>query len=199
MSTAVNPVAESTPSSLFFLDPQTPATIASAFSQTPATSVYSPTDVDDPLTPECKPLEKLNSFLESRDISPVRYPMKTQWEEASERIKRRNTRKAKQAVDAVLDELAPNQSDQLWQALVSSKSLGQHPFSDDEERADEVLMQALAECYRNANNGQTRRQILSIMADKASYKALQRWIPNLTRYRFSEARKHILEIGRAHV
>ena len=70
MSTTVNPVAESTPSSLFLLDPRTPATSAffqtpatSAFSQTPAASVYSPTDVDDPL-PECKPLEKPNSFLE---------------------------------------------------------------------------------------------------------------------------------------
>ena len=122
--------------------------------------------------------------------------MKTQWEEASERTKRRHTRKAKQAVDAVLDEVAPNQSDQLWQSLVTSKSMGQHPSSDDEERADEVLMQALAECYKNANNWQTRRQILSIMADKVSYKALQKWIPNLTRYRFSEARKHILVEGR---
>ena len=194
MSATVSPVAESTPSSLFHLDPQTSAT--SVFSQTPGTSVYSPTDVDDPLTQEWKPLEKLNSFLESRDISPVRHPMKTQWEEASERTKRRHTRKAKQAVDAVLEEVAPNQSDQLWQSLATSKSLGQHPFSDDEERADEVLMQALAECYRNANNWQTRRQILSIMADKVSYKALQRWIPILTRYRFSGARKHILVEGR---
>ena len=195
MSTSGSSVAESTPSSLFLFDPQTPAT--SVFSQTPATSVYSPTDEDDPLTPEWKPLEKLNSFLESRDISPVRHPMKTQWEEASERTKRRHTRKAKQAVDAVLDEVAPNQSDQLWQSLATSKSLGQHPFStDDEERTDEVLMQALAECIRNANNWQTRRQILSIMADKVSYKALQKWIPNLTRYRFSEARKHILVKGR---
>ena len=195
MSTSGSSVAESTPSSLFLFDSQTPAT--SVFSQTPATSVYSPTDEDDPLTPEWKPLEKLNSFLESRDISPVRHPMKTQWEEASERTKRRHTRKAKQAVDAVLDEVAPNQSDQLWQSLVTSKSLGQHPLStDDEERTDEVLMQALAECYRNANNWQTRRQILSIMADKVSYKAVQKWIPNLTRYRFSEARKHILVEGR---
>ena len=30
--------------------------------------------------------------------------MKTQWEQASDRTKRRHTRKAKQAVDAVLDE-----------------------------------------------------------------------------------------------
>ena len=63
MSTSVSPVAESTPLPLFLIDPQTPAT-----------SVYSPTDVDDPLTSEWKPLEKLNSFLESRDISPVRHP-----------------------------------------------------------------------------------------------------------------------------
>ena len=96
----------------------------------------------------------------------------------------------------MLDEVAPNQSDQLWQSLVTSKSFGQHPFNDDEEREDEVLMQALAECYRNANNWQTRRQILSIMADKVSYKALHKWIPNLTRYRLSEARKHILVEGR---
>ena len=80
--------------------------------------------------------------------------------------------------------------------MVTSKSFGQHPFNDDEEREDEVLIQALAECYRNANNWQTRRQILSIMADKVSYKALHKWIPNLTRYRLSEARKHILVEGR---
>ena len=34
-------------------------------------------------------------------------------------------------------------------------------------------MEALAECYRNANNWQTRRQILSIMADKVSFKTLK--------------------------
>lgn len=126
----------------------------------------------------------------------MRYPMKTQWDEASERTRRRHTRKAKQAVDAVLDEVAPNQSVQLWQSLVSSKSLEQHPFGESAAGIDEVLMEALAECYRNANNWQTRRQILSIMSDKVTYKALQKWIPNLTRYRFSEARKHILVEGR---
>ena len=75
-----------------------------SYAWTPATSVYSPTDVDNPLTPEWKALDELNAFLESRDISPARHPMKTQWEEASDRTKRRHTRKAKQAVDAVLDE-----------------------------------------------------------------------------------------------
>ena len=75
-----------------------------SYAWTPATSVYSPTDVDNPLTPEWNALDELNAFLESRDISPARHPMKTQSEEASDRTKRRHTRKAKQAVDAVLDE-----------------------------------------------------------------------------------------------
>ena len=35
------------------------------------------TDTDDSLVPSGQPLEQLNTFLQSRDISPVRYPMKT--------------------------------------------------------------------------------------------------------------------------
>ena len=109
----------------------------------------------------------------------MRYPTKIQWEDASERTRRRHIRKANQVVDAVLEEVAPNQSDQLWKSLVTSKSLDQHPVNDNDERVDEVLMKALAECYRNASNWRTRRQILSIMADKVAYKALKKWIPTL--------------------
>ena len=127
----------------------------------------------------------------------MRYPIKIQWEDASERTRRRHIRKANQVVDAVLDEVAPNQSDQLWKSFAASKSLDQHPVNDNNERIDEVLMEALAECYRNASNWQTSRQILSIMADKVSYKVLKKWIPNLTRYRLSVARKHILIEGRS--
>ena len=126
----------------------------------------------------------------------MRYPLKTQWEEASERTRRRHQRKAKEAVVAVLEEVAPNQCQQLWQSLVASKSLESHLSSDNDDDIDEVFMEALAECYRNADNWQTRRQLLSIMADKVSHKTLQRWIPDLTRYRFSTARKHVLVQGR---
>ena len=35
------------------------------------------TDTDDSLVPSGQPLEQLNTFLQSRGISPVRYPMKT--------------------------------------------------------------------------------------------------------------------------
>ena len=68
-------------------------------------------------------LEKMNDFLRSKDISPVRYPLKIPWEEASERARRRHIRKTQKAVEAVLEEVAPNQSSQLWQSIVESKPL----------------------------------------------------------------------------
>ncbi|KXJ08857.1 hypothetical protein AC249_AIPGENE14738 [Exaiptasia diaphana] len=45
----------------------------------------------------------------------------------------------------------------------------------------------------------TRRQILSILADKVGFKDLKMWIPQLTRYRFNIARQHILLHGRGSV
>ena len=98
----VSQVAESTPSSFPYLE-----------LQTPATSIYPPNEANEHVTQECKPLAMLKTFLETRDTSPVRFLLTTQWEEASERTRLRHLRKANQAVNAVLEEVAPNQSGQL--------------------------------------------------------------------------------------
>ena len=72
------PIAQSTPAADFSIDLQTPSQSSYVLSETQDSDI-----------PTSKPLEKLNAFLESRDVSPVRYPLKTQWEEASERTRRR--------------------------------------------------------------------------------------------------------------
>ena len=59
------------------------------------------------------PLEKMNQFLESKDVSPVRYPVSVPWSEASNRTRRGHVRKARQAVGAVLEEIAAQQSAHL--------------------------------------------------------------------------------------
>lgn len=76
----------------------------------------------------------------------------------------------------------------LLSSLVKSKL--------EESTIDSSLMECLTECYNNATHWGTRRQILSIMADKLTFKDLQRWIPNLSRYRFNIARHHLLLHGR---
>ena len=50
------------------------------------------------------------------------------------------------------------------------------------------VLEALAESYLNAQHWSTRRQILSLMADKRSLNELRKFIPIITRYRYNIAR-----------
>ena len=50
--------------------------------------------------------------------------------------------------------------------------------SSGTEDVDLALLESLVECYNNATQWHTRRQILSIMVDKVSFNSLQRLIPN---------------------
>ena len=153
----------------------------SEISFTPITSPILESSLYEPSFAEEKtvtPREKLNKFLFSRDISPIRHSLETPWAEASERTKRLYTRK----------EIVPGETETLLSSLVKSEL--------DESAIDSSLMECLAECYNNADHWSSRRQILSIMADKVNFKDLQRWIPNLSRYRFNIARHHLLLHGR---
>ena len=132
-----------------------------------------------------EPIDHLTSFLRSRDVSPIRYTLKTPWNDASGRTRRLHERKAKQAVSAVLGEIAPNDPDLLWESIMNET--GNHTCSSG---LDKELMYTLANCYKNANEWDSRRQILSIMADKVSLATIQQWIPGMRSYRSKVARKH---------
>ena len=188
-------MAQSTPASVYF----------GSKVHTPGGSFYLPSGSSLDVTPDSRstrcddstPLTKLNEFLDSRDVSPVRHTLTVPWDEASERTRRRHLHKAQQAVGAVLEDVAPKQSEKLWYSLVPSLN---QQFSTDNESEDKdmdnVPMNALTECYSNASAWDTRRQILSIMADKVTFQTLKKWIPDLTRYRFGIARKHTMLHGR---
>ena len=141
-------------------------------------------------------LTKLNEFLSSRDVSPVRHTVTVPWDEASERTRRRHLRKTQQAVSDVLEEVAPKQSEKLWYSVVPSLTQKFSVDSESEDKdVDNVLMNAPTGCYSNASAWDNRRQILSIMADKVTFQTLKKWIPDLTRYRFSTERKHTMLHG----
>lgn len=149
--------------------------------------------------PQNRPIDALNTYLVSRDVSPIRSQLQTSWEEASGRTKRYYTRKAKQGVAAVVQDITPHETGPLFRALCSSDELRRQLSSDedsDEDTVDVTLMVALSECYQAASRWETRRQILSIMADKVRYSKLLRYIPGLTKYRFTEAKRHCLAYGR---
>ena len=64
-------------------------------------------------------------------------------------------RKARQAVGAVLEEVAPHQSGKLYKTPTTYRFLEQEDSSSSEEDADvdvdKVLMSALVDCYNNSS------------------------------------------------
>lgn len=139
--------------------------------------------------------QRLNHFLQAREISPVRHQLSVPWNAAKSRTKRRYLRKAEQCVSAVTDALAPDDSDNLWGELCEHR-LKRRTVAGKSGK-DLELLEAFAESYCHAHHWSTRRQILSILADKLSFKELQELIPSVTNYRYKIARHHILLHGRA--
>ena len=185
------------------LSPKTPqgqTTTATPFRTPPSTrftSFATPQDSDLSFTTQLEvsaqtrstPKDKLNCFLTARDVSPVRISMMTSWDEAAARTKRHYIRKAEQVVFTALDEIAPNNSKMLFRAL-KEKHLNEN------EGVDHVFLETLAACYENAGHWSACRQILSIFADKVSFKTIQQWLPDVTRYGYNIARHHLLLHGR---
>ena len=100
-------------------------------------------------TPIDKSRSSLDNFLASRDISPIRSSLKTPWDDVGERSKRYYVKKASEAVAESLKVIAGEDSDKLWDTLVSSKGIYQHfPFTTSEtEDVDTALLESLVECF----------------------------------------------------
>ena len=90
-------------------------------------------------------------------------------------------------VQVCLTEIAPDELAELFQNLHKRFEYGSNVACS--------LIEALSECYCNAEHWSTCRQILSIMADKVNCKDLMKWIPSLTKYGYNIARHHTLLHG----
>ena len=138
---------------------------------------------------------KMNEVLKSRCAGAIG-PCKKRWEESSIRTKNNHVSKAKDLVVAALNVIAPGDAGLLWEALKASNCVEKAlNTSEEESSADRRYLEALAETYRNASSWETRRQILSVMADLVTLKRIQYYIPGLTEYRLKIARRHRLEYG----
>lgn len=138
---------------------------------------------------------KLNEFLSCCDATKIG-PYKKKWENASVRTKNSHVSKARDLVVTGLNVIAPGDAGYLWEALKYSNSVEKALGTEEESPSDKVYLEALAESFQNASTWETRRQILSIMADMVTYRRLAHYIPGITEYRVKMARRHRLEYGR---
>lgn len=140
--------------------------------------------------------QKLNVFLEECGIAPLHKPWR-EWENITKRTRERYLHQTSEIVSSVIGVISPKNATHLWEALQSSNVvnniLGVRQIGHPSEVA---YLEALAEAYKRASGWDTRRQVLSIMASIASFKAISEFIPGLTQYRFTEAKLHGLQYGR---
>lgn len=87
--------------------------------------------------------------------------------------------------------VCPHDAETTWTELQKSISTD----SKDALITSEFL-QVLLETYKESANRETRRQLLSIVADKMKFEDLKSLLPNLTAYEFSMARLHKLKHGK---
>ena len=140
---------------------------------------------------------KLNEFLVASG-KPVLTQQRKPWgEQVDSRTKFSYVAKARDAVVSALEVIIPDDAGALWNALKRSgeveSALGVVP---EPNPADDKYLHSLAETYQNAASWDTRRQVLSIMADLVPYNLLQRYLPGITEYRVKTARKHRIQYGR---
>ena len=136
-------------------------------------------------------LQEKNALLRTRDYSPVRYSLRTDWSDASHRTRREHLRKAEQGVQPVLYAIAPGQEDKVLKDLINRLAIDQSGDIKHEES-----IQAFVEAYSLAKDKATKEQILSIIVDKFTHNEINMWLPEVSKYRLEQAKKHLLSFGR---
>ncbi|XP_073238611.1 uncharacterized protein [Porites lutea] len=134
----------------------------------------------------------LNNFLrmatEGR-VSPVRSQCQCDVLTMSSRTQRYYRKKAEQAIEGVLESIAPGNASWLYHQVMQRRIRLQAA----EGIVEDTLAARLVILYEEAANWYTRQQILSLFVNDYSKSELLALIPGLSKWRIDEARKHAFQ------
>ncbi|CAG2238121.1 unnamed protein product [Mytilus edulis] len=131
----------------------------------------------------------LDNFLQSCGLSHVKKQLKINWNLSSERTQYDYSMKTKQIFEQVVNVLAPGQGPGQGSHLLDSVMNSNPSTSSDK------MLEILSTVYDLSSDWGTQRQILSVFANNFTFKEMSTYIPNLTKYRYTAARKHASEKG----
>ena len=140
---------------------------------------------------------KLDAFLKECGVMPLSQMPMLPWEEASERSKERYIERTSNIITAVLNTASEENAACLWNALQSSRSIRAALGIDTTTQPSQAAyLEALGEAYKNTSGWDTKRQVLSVMSVVTSFATMNKFIPELSRYRYHMASTHSLQLGR---
>jgi len=122
-------------------------------------------------------------------VSPVRSQCQSDVLIMSSRTKRYYRKKAEQAIEGVLESIAPGNASWLYQQVMQRRTRLQVA----EGTVEDTLVARLVTLYEEAAYWYTRQQILSLFVTDYSKTELLALIPGLSKWRIDEARKHAFQ------
>lgn len=131
----------------------------------------------------------LNKFLVSSGVKSITQSKK-KFSSLTSCTKAVHVSKASESIVALLDVITPGDAGALWEAIKRSNMVEKALSIHEPDSTEKVYLTAIAETYRHATGWDTRRQVLSIMADLIPFSKLQLFIPGITYYRLKAARHH---------
>ena len=140
---------------------------------------------DDPITH----LSVFNQFLAVLGVDFVK-TSKKKFSCLQPRSQNVHISKASESIAAVLEIIAPGDAEALWKATKKSKLIENKLEIEKMDESEKIYLQALSETYKHATGWDTRRQVLSVMADLTPFSTLQKFLPGITQYRVKIARRH---------
>ena len=129
--------------------------------------------------------------------SPIASTLNTSWDDVSMTQQKYYQRKMKEVIQTALSVVVPGQEEQMWSCLREERELAD---TDEEppakrKRIDTGRVQTLISAHNDAENWQTKRQILSLFVNDFSKTELQQMITGLTKWRVDQARCHATDEG----
>ena len=113
----------------------------------------------------------LNKFLVSSGVESITQSKK-KFSLLTSRTKAVDVSKASESIVALLDVIAPEDAGALWEATKRSNMVEKALSINEPDSTENVYLTALAETYRHATGWDTRRQVLSIIADLVPFSKL---------------------------
>jgi predicted DNA-binding ribbon-helix-helix protein len=138
------------------------------------------------------PLSDVNHALEllsKGEISPVKYQLQSDIDSLKPSSLRAIKRKASLSVTALLEGIAPGQSDKLQKLIC----LDDGPKSNDV--TDTTVVRLIAQLYEDSQDSHVKKQLLSMICSRSTKRQLQELIPTATTYAVDQARQHAAEVG----
>lgn len=122
----------------------------------------------------------MNTFLDAIGVSPIKKTLTVDFESASKRTQNDYLKKSKDIIHNIISIIAPNQEALLQKALYSS-----NPDSEDTS-----IIESISKAHSSMTSWGPQRQLLSLLVQDHSYNEIKEYIPSLSKYKYTAARKH---------